>query len=173
MSSWGNRLSDLKESRFLAVNEIAKTFLKGKLRKPTGVLVLCGLMFLNFGIYQFIQDFLAIRNSETETPIIIAALLISLDILCAASAVWAFFGENAGRLSLLAFVSLNMLWSLFVFVLLIANARPKANGYHDSNIFLFGFSLLKPLFLFAVCWWYFTRREVIAYFKQDNDYGFF
>ena len=146
---------------------------KRKLRKPTGVFVLCGLMFLNFGVYQFILDFVAIRDNQTETPIIIATLLISLDVFCAASAVWAFFGDNAGRICLLTFVSLSMLWSLFLLILLIANAKPMANGYYNSNIFLFGFSLLKPLFLFSLCWWYFTQKEVITYYKQDNEYEFF
>ena len=143
------------------------------LRKPTGVLILCGLMFLNFGIYQFAQDFISIRNSGNETPIIIAVLLISLDVFCAASAIWAFLGENAGRISLLMFISLNLLWSVFVLILLIANAKPKENGYYDASIFLFGFSLLKPLFLAAICWWYFTQKEIIAYYKQDNNYEFF
>lgn len=94
-----------------------------KIRKPTGVFVLCWLMFFNFGVYQFIKDFLDMRNSEIETPLIIAALLISLDIFCAASAIWAFFGENVGRISLLIFVSLNMLWSVFILILFIAEAN--------------------------------------------------
>lgn len=113
------------------------------------------------------------RNNEAETPIVIAILLISLDVFCAGSAVWAFFGKNAGRIALLIFASLNMLWSLFVLILMIATAKQDENGYYDANIFLFGYSLLKPLFLFALCWWYFTQKEVIAYYKQDNNYEFF
>jgi hypothetical protein len=146
---------------------------KIRLRKPTGVFIMCALIFLNFGAYQFIQDFVAMRRHEQETPLIIAALLIGMDVFCAASAVWAFFGDNAGRISLLAFMSLNILWSLFVLVIAISSAVPKENGYYDANIFLYGFSLLKPLILFGLCWWYFTQKEVVAYYKQDNNYEFF
>lgn len=113
------------------------------------------------------------RQNEIETPIIIAILLIGFDIFCAASAIWAFFGDNAGRISLLIFVSLNMLWSIFVLILLIAAAKPKENGYYDANIFLYGFNLLKPLALFGLCWCYFIQKEVVAYYKQNNNYEFF
>ncbi len=146
---------------------------RNKIRKPEGVFILCLLMFLNFGVYQFYYDFLAMRQTENETPLLIAVLLISFDVFSAASAIWAFFGDNYGRISLLFFVSLNMLWSIFVLIMTIAYAIPKENGYYDSNIFLFGFSLLKPLFLFGLCWWYFTRKDIIAYYKQDNQYEFF
>lgn len=113
------------------------------------------------------------RSNEIETPIIIAALVIGLDVFCAASAAWAFFGDNAGRVALLVFVSLNLLWSIFVLISLISNAEPKANGYYEASIFIFGLTLLKPLFLFALCWWYFTKKEIIAYYKQENNYEFF
>ena len=134
---------------------------------------MCILMFLNFGVYQFIQDFIAMRNGEDETPLIVAVLLISLDVFCAASAIWAFFGDNAGRISLLAFVTLNMLWSVFILILIISLAKPKENGYYESNIFFYGLNLIKPLFLFGLSWWYFTQKEIIAYYKQDNNYEFF
>jgi MFS family permease len=146
---------------------------KKRIRKPEGVFVLCLLTFLNFGVYQFYIDFSAMRQTENETPLLIAILLISFDVFSAASAIWAFFGDNYGRISLLIFVSLNMLWSIFVLIMTIAYATPKANGYYDGNIFFFAFSLLKPLFLFGLCWWYFTRKDVIAYYKQDNQYEFF
>ncbi len=87
---------------------------KKRIRKPEGVYVMCLLLFLNFGVYQFFYDFSAMRQSNTETPIIIAALLISLDVFSAATAIWAFFGDNLARISMLIFVTLNMLWSIFI-----------------------------------------------------------
>lgn len=146
---------------------------KKKTRKPEGVLYLCIVIFLNFGVYQFLKDFLAIRQDENETPLLIAALLISFDVFCAASAVWAFFGDNSGRISLLIFMSLNMLWSVFILVLTVSYAKPKENGYYDAKIFFYGLNLLKPLFLFGLSWWYFTQKEIIAYYHQDNNYEFF
>ena len=119
--------------------------IKKKLRKPTGVFIMCFLIFMNFGIYQFVEDFVAIKYGERETPLVIAAILIGMDVFCAASAVWAFFGENAGRISLLIFVSMNMLWSVFMLIISISFAQPKANGYYDSELFIFGWSLIKPL----------------------------
>jgi hypothetical protein len=148
---------------------------KGKncIRKPEGVYVMSLLLFLNFGVYQFINDFLAMRQTENETPLLIAALLISMDVFSAASAIWAFFGDNLARIFLLVLVSLNMLWSVFILITAVSYAEPKANGYYDTNIFLYGFSLLKPLFLFGLCWWYFTQKEVAAYYKQENNNEFF
>ena len=146
---------------------------RNKIRKPEGVYILCLLMFLNFGVYQFFNDFSAMRQVENETPLIIAILLISFDVFSAASAIWTFFGDNYGRISLLIFVTLSMLWSIFVLIMMIGHATPKADGYYDGDIFLFGFSLIKPLFLFGLCWWYFNRKDVVAYYRQDNQYEFF
>ena len=146
---------------------------KKRIRKPEGVYVMCLLLFLNFGVYQFYYDFSAMRQIENETPLLIAVLLISLDVFSAATAIWTFFGDNLARILMLIFVSLNMLWSIFILILQIAYAMPKENGYYDFDIFLFGFTLLKPLFLFGLCWWYFTQKEVIAYYKQENNNEFF
>jgi hypothetical protein len=155
------------------MNNFMESDWKKRIRKPEGVYMMCFLLFLNFGVYQFFYDFSEMRRIENETPLIIAALLISLDVFSAATAIWAFFGDNLARILMLIFVSLNMLWSIFVLVISIAYATPKANGYYDANIFMYGFTLLKPLFLFGLCWWYFTQREVIAYYKQENNNEFF
>lgn len=113
------------------------------------------------------------RQGEVETPLLIAVIFITLDVFSAAAAVWAFLGDNAGRIALLALISLNILWSLFLLVIMVSYSKPDGKGYYDVNIFFFGFTLLKPLFLFCLCWWYFTRKDVIAYYKQDNGYEFF
>ncbi|MCU0239142.1 MAG: hypothetical protein MUC29_06850 [Pyrinomonadaceae bacterium] len=143
------------------------------IRKPEGVFVMCLLLFLNFGVYQFYYDFSAMRQSDVQTPMLIAVILISLDVFSAASAIWTFFGDNLARISMLFFVSLNMLWSIFMFILTVAYAQPKADGYYDSNIFLFAIALIKPLLILSICWWYFTKKEVIAYYKQENNNEFF
>lgn len=138
-----------------------------RIRKPEGVFIISLLLFLNFGVLQFLNDFSAMRANGGETPILIAVLLISFDVFSAASAIWAFLGDNSGRIALLIFVSLSMLWSVFVLIISVSY------GKFDENEFTFLFSLLKPLFLFGLCWWYFTRNDVIAYYKQDNQYEFF
>ena len=145
---------------------------KKRIRKPEGVFVMSILLFLNFGVYQFVLDFNEMRASNSEIPILIVIVVLSLDIFSAGSAIWAFFGDNSGRIALLTFVSLNMLWSIFILILTTSYAKANADGYYDKNIFLFGFSLLKPLFLFGLSWWYFTQKKVIAYYKQENKYEF-
>lgn len=145
---------------------------KKRIRKPEGIYIIALLLFLNFGIYQFFYDFSAMRQIENETPMLIATLLISLDVFSAAAAIWAFFGDNVARIAMLIFISLNMLWSVFILILEISYAQPNSSGYYDANIFSFGLTLMKPLFLFGLCWWYFTQKEVIAYYKQENN-GFF
>ena len=146
---------------------------KKRIRKPEGVYIMSLLLFLNFGIYQFFYDFSAMRQTENETPLLIAALLISVDVFSAVAATWVFFGDNLARILLLVFISLNMLWSIFILILAISYAKPNPNGFYDENIFFFGLSLIKPLFLFGLCWWYFTQKNVIAYYKQENNNEFF
>jgi hypothetical protein len=140
---------------------------KRKIRKPEGVFILCLTIFLNFGVYQFLNDFSAMRQAESETPLPIAILLISFDVFSAASAIWAFFGDNTGRIALLTFMSLNMLWSIFILIIGVSY------GNFDMNKFAFLFSLIKPLILFGISWWYFTRKDIMAYYHQDNQYEFF
>lgn len=134
---------------------------KKRIHKPVGIYYLTIIVFLNFGVYQFLNDFIDLRENDNETPLLIATILISLDVLSAGSAIWALIGENTGRISLLIFVTLNALWSVFVLIIAVSYRNL------DSNILLFGFSLIKPLFLLGICWWYFTDKNVIAYYKQD------
>lgn len=131
---------------------------KKPIRKPEGVYGMSFLLFLNFGIYNFINDFSAMRVNNDETPLLIAVILISLDVFSAGSAIWAFFGDNSGRIALLIFISLNMLWSIFWLIITVSYAKPGANGYYDENILYYGLSLVKPLLLFGLCWWYFTQN---------------
>ena len=146
---------------------------KKRIRKPEGIYLMSLLLFLNFGVYQLFYDLSAMRQLENETPLVIAVLLVSLDVFSAATAIWAFFGDNLARILLLIFISLNMLWSIFILILTIAYAKPNPNGFYDANIFFFGLTLIKPLVLFGLCWWYFTRKDVIAYYKQENNNEFF
>lgn len=146
---------------------------KKQIRKPEGTYLMSLLLFLNFGVYQFFYDFSAMRQTENEVPMIIAVFLISIDVFSAVTAIWTFFGDNLARIFLLIFISLNMLWSIFMLILAIAYAQPNPNGFYDANIFLFGFTLIKPLFLFGLCRWYFTQKDVIAYYKQENNNEFF
>ncbi len=115
---------------------------KKRIRKPEGVYIMALLLFLNFGVYQFINDLSAMRQSENEVPLLIAVLLISMDIFSAVAAIWVFFGDNLARISLLAIISLNMLWSVFMLILTISYAEKKADGYYDANIFLFTLGLI-------------------------------
>ncbi len=146
---------------------------KKRIRKPEGIYLMSLLLFLNFGVYQFFYDFSAMRQIENETPLLIAVILISMDVFSAVAAIWVFFGDNLARICLLIVVSLNMLWSFFILILAVSYAKSNDIGYYDANIFLYGLNLLKPLFLFGLCWWYFTQITVIAYYKQENNNEFF
>lgn len=145
-----------------ARNEIVEKKRINRIRKPEGVYILCLLIFLNFGFYQFIQDFNAMQADDKETPLLIAVILISLDVFCAVTAIWTFLGDNLGRIFLLTFVTLNMLWSVFILILIIS----YDNFDRDKVNFLL--SLIKPLIIFGICWWYFTTGKVTEYYKQGN-----
>lgn len=135
---------------------------KKRIRKPEGVYIVCLLVLLNFGVYQFIQDINAMQANDKETPLLIAVVLISLDVFCAASSIWAFLGDNLGRVFLLIFVSLNMLWSIFILILFVSYDD------FDKDKLTFLLSLIKPLIVFGICWWYFMSKDIVAYYKQGN-----
>lgn len=135
---------------------------KNQIQKPVGVYILTICIFLRFGIFQFIRDFNDIQDAESETPFLIAVILIGRNVLVAGAAIWAYFGENSGRITLLAIVSLNVLWTIFSVITYFS--------YKDTgqNITLIGNILFNPVFWLILCWWYLNKENVVKYYKRNE-----
>jgi hypothetical protein len=84
------------------------------------------------------------------------------NVFVAGAAVWAYLGENEGRISLLAIVSLNVLWTIFTVITYFSYSE------NDSNTSLFLDILLNPIFWLVVCWWYLNLKNVVKYYKRNE-----
>ncbi len=135
---------------------------KNPTQKPLGVYILTICIFLRFGVFQFISDFNAIQDDDSKTPFLIAIILIGRNVFVAGAAVWAFLGENEGRIALLAIVTLNVLWTIFN---LLTYVSYSGSG---QKIALIANVLFNPLFWLVVCWWYLNRKTVVNYYKRND-----
>lgn len=135
---------------------------ENSIQKPVGVYVLTIAVFLRFGLIQFFNEFFALRDEDVKTPLLIIMILLGLSAFTAGAAVWALIGDNLGRITLLAFVSLNILWTVFSTILAVS--------YNESafNTINFDLGLIQPVIWLVVCWWYFTRKNVVEYYQQNS-----
>ena len=81
----------------------------------------------------------------------------------AGAAICALIGDNAGRIVLLVFVSLNVLWEVF---LLIMEISYTATDLGSLDLWI-GFA--KAIGGIGVFWLYFTKSVVVAYYKQVSQ----
>lgn len=135
---------------------------KRKIKRPISLYILTICIFLRFGVFQLISDFSLIRENGGETPFLIATILIGRNIFVSGAAVWAFSGENWGRISLLTIVSLNVLWTVFNLITYISYSES------DQIITPVLSTSLNPLFWLILCWWYLNKKNVVEYYKQND-----
>lgn len=131
-------------------------------QKPIGLYILTICLFFRFGVFQFITDFNAIGYSENETPLLIATILIARNVFVAGAAIWALTGDNWGRISLLAIVSLNVLWTIFTLITFISFNQ------NEGNFRLFVNISLNPVFWLVICWWYLNKKNVVKYYNRNE-----
>ena len=85
---------------------------------------------------------------DGDVPFVIAFTSLFLSVFTAASAIWAFYGDNLSRIILLIFVSLNILWWIFLILNAIAYSEAKKSGMDrfyfstDSTDVCFGIYLV-------------------------------
>jgi len=138
-----------------------------RIQRPIGVYVMTILLVFGAGILPLLHVAVLIQEARQQSDIEISFTLvfvsIFLPVFSLASAIWAFVGHNEGRIAVLIFVSLNFLWWMFLALINIANSDEEIlNGV----LFLIGF--IRPVVMFGLFWWYFTKKDVVAYYKQVN-----
>lgn len=135
-----------------------------RISKPIGVYVLTILIFIRLGLFQFINYWVEIQRSDGDVPFSIVFISLFLSVFTAAAAIWAFYGDNLARIAILVFVSLNVLWWFFLIVSAIA--------YNDSETFgwlKFLPTLIQPVFCLCITWWFFNKKDVVAFYKQQSQ----
>jgi hypothetical protein len=131
--------------------------------KPLGLYVVTLVDFALFGVLQFFKTIADARNAEGETSFPTIFIALFLCIFTAASAVWAFLGDNSGRYALLFFISLNILWLLGNLSALLLNEGLE----NKSSIFIL-IAAGKTVWGFGANWWYLTTGEIVEYFNRQS-----
>jgi hypothetical protein len=135
-----------------------------KIQKPISLYVATILLVIFAGILPFAGIFWKISVAEVDVPFTLVFISLLLPAFSAGSAIFAFTGHNEGRIAVLICVSLNFLWWVFWGILNVANSG-------DAQAFNAGFlilGLVRPLIFFGLFWWYFTKKDIVAYFNQSE-----
>jgi Kef-type K+ transport system membrane component KefB len=137
---------------------------KKRIQKPIGVYVWTVLILLKFGILNFIGYFLSFRNADGDVYLPFVIISLALCVFTAGAAIWAFTGQNEGRIALLILVPLNIVWILIFAVSALLN-----NEVEDDKSAVLAIIQQVILTLFVIGMeWYFMSEKVVEYYKQDD-----
>lgn len=134
-----------------------------RIAKPIGLYIIAVFDFIAVGLVPLLSVVLFARHADVDLPFAEVLISVGLPILVMAACIWAWVGDNAGRWLLLVLVTITSL-------LLILNNVLLMSGYDDSdsngtrNV---GW-IVRASFWIGINWWYFNRRHVVAYFKQNR-----
>lgn len=136
-----------------------------RIQKPIGIYVMTILIFLGLGALQLLGYLTTIANANGEAPFPIVFVSVFVCMFSGAAAVWAFYGDNLARICLLVFVTGNVMWLAFLIILAIS--------YPTENDKMHGLGLIpvlvRPAFWLCLTWWYFTKADVVAYYRQESE----
>lgn len=136
---------------------------KKRISRPVGIYVFTIAIFVRLGLFEFINYWSDIQNSDGNVPFVIVFVSLFLCAFTAGSAVWAFYGDDTARIALLIFVSLNVLWMTFLVITAIGYS--ESNGIEVARLIP---GLFQPVAWLIGTWWYFTKSDVVAYYKQQS-----
>jgi hypothetical protein len=135
-----------------------------RLEKPIGLYILTFADFVGFGVLQFFKTIEDARSSKEDVSFVVIFITLFLCLFTAASAVWAFLGDNAGRYALLTFISLNILWIYGNLLVFILNEGVGSKSGVDYLI-----AAGKGIWGFGGHFWYLMKDDVVAYFNQQSN----
>lgn len=133
---------------------------KKRLQKPIGIYVVAIAVIIVLGVFQLFRYWIKFQNTE-DLPFMMAFVPLFLCIFTIASAIWAMVGDNYSRITLLIFVSLNFLWWLYLVILAVSYNESK--NLNSLNAVM---TLLRPTAVLIICWVYFSKKEVVEYYKS-------
>jgi|ERR1043165_472582 hypothetical protein len=136
---------------------------KKRIEKPLGVYILTLVDFVFLGIYPLVLIYVLKSRQDIELPAISFVTGISLALLIMAVSVWASFGDNPARYLLLTLVTISSSLIIFNNVTLMASGEIEG-GDKISSVG----HILRGLVWLSVNWWYLTRPNTVAYYKQNT-----
>ena len=132
-----------------------------RIAKPLGLYLITIFDFIAVGVVPLFSVVWVGRSQEIELPFVAVLTSVGLAITTMASSIWAWLGDNAGRVLLLALVTLSSVLLILNNVLLLSSDNVGTNGIRSVGW------IFRAVFWIGINWWYFNRAQVVAYFKQN------
>ena len=133
-----------------------------RIAKPIGLYIITVFDFIAVGLIPLLTVIFAACNSESELPFAVVVISVGLPVLVMAVTIWAWVGDNVARYLLLALITLVSVLLIINNVILVSSG--EASG--GRAIPAVGV-IVRATFWIGINWWYFNRRHVVAYFKQN------
>jgi MFS family permease len=138
---------------------------KRRIDKPIGVYVSTFSTFFAFGILRFFDYLSEIMSANGNVSFTISVISLGLCLFTAGAAIWAFVGDNEGRIALLILLTLNFLW----WILLAVDTLTTSESSEEKNVALSViFGSIIQLGTIIGCWGFFMSKHVIEYYKRND-----
>ena len=131
-----------------------------RIAKPLGLYIITVFDIIALGLVPLASVLLLARREDVELPFIVVLISVGLAFSVMAAAVWACIGDNAGRYLLLGLVTISS-------VLFIANGAILVSDGGSTSPASVGV-IIRATFWIVINWWYFNRKHVVEYFKQES-----
>ena len=133
-----------------------------RIAKPIGLYIITVFDFIAVGLIPLLTVIFAARNSESELPFAVVVISVGLPVLVMAVTIWAWVGDNVARYLLLALITLVSVLLIINNVILVSSGE-VSGGRAIPSVGV----IVRATFWIGINWWYFNRRHVVAYFKQN------
>ncbi len=156
-----------------------------RVQKPLRLYVLAILIVAAYGMMPFVSVFFVSKrevfligfqnlpfngsiyvlfDADGNANIVMIIISVVLCVFAALSAIWAFYGDNAGKVATLVFITLDVLWWMGIVIFAIAVGE---NGFSDK--LGWASQLIGPPIWLGFIWWNFTRPDVKEYYKYQSE----
>ena len=139
-----------------------ETQTKRRIAKPIGLYIITAFDFLAVGLVPLLVVVWTARSPEVELPFFAVLISVALAIMTMAASVWALVGDNGGRYLLLGLVTLSSVLLILDNLIIISDEQETGSSTIRSISWI-----VRATFWIGINWWYFNRRHVVAYFKQN------
>ncbi len=153
--------------------------------KPVRLYVLTIFIVVAYGLMPFVSVFfidtrqafyIGLRNlpfngspfvlydADGNADPILVSISVLLCLFSISSSLWAFYGDSAGRIATLFFLTLDVVWwiGIVVFALTFAEAA-------SSDKLSWVTQLIGPPIWLGFVWWNFTRPDISAYYRYVSE----
>jgi hypothetical protein len=137
---------------------------KRRIAKPLGIYVITLFDAIAIGLFPLIVLFFLDNDPGIKISEFDYYLTALLRVMVVASALGAMMGEDLGRRILLGAVTAASISMVLNSINILSSNQ--AAGTQGAG--LVG-NITRGIFWIGINWWYFNRREIVDYYKQQKD----